>query len=119
MKVVHHSNYLLWFELGRTGLLEAVGFPYHELELSGTLFPVIEYSCRMTGSADYGDTVSIETTIEFLRSRRVLFNYRVLNRGSLIATGSTTHVPVDATYKAKRMPKELVDALADYVGDAQ
>lgn len=115
MGVVHHSTYLYWFEIGRTGLLAHVGYPYHELERSGTLFPVTEYACRMVGSSDYGDTVEVETSIDFLRSRGVVFAYKVFNRGELIATGVTRHVPVDANHKVRRMPEALVRALSDYV----
>ncbi|MEE9271299.1 MAG: thioesterase family protein [Candidatus Krumholzibacteria bacterium] len=115
MKVVHHSTYLTWFEVGRTSLLAAAGFPYHELEASGTRFPVIEYSCRMTGVADYGDTVRIDTAIESLRSRTVVFSYRAYNRDQLIATGISKHIAVDGDHKPRRMERALVDALQEYV----
>ncbi len=74
MQVVHHSTYLYWFEIGRTGLLASAGYPYHELEIAGTRFPVVEYSCRLVGAADYGDAVRIETHISALRSRSVVFS---------------------------------------------
>lgn len=115
MRLVHHSTYLLWFEIGRTGLLEAAGFPYRELEESGTLFPVIEFACRFTGSADYGDTVTIETRITSLRSRSIEFSYRLFNRGKIIVTGTTRHVAVDQSQKAKRLPEAVLRALEEYV----
>jgi acyl-CoA thioester hydrolase len=115
MRVVHHSTYLLWFELGRTGLLAAAGFPYAELEASGTLFPVVVFACRLNGSADYGDTVKIETRIANLRSRSVEFSYKISNRGKVIATGMTRHVAADSSQKAKRLPDDLLRALALYV----
>lgn len=115
MGVVHHSTYLFWFEIGRTSLLAHVGFPYHELELSGTLFPVVEYACRMVGSSDYGDTVQIETSIDHLRSRSVVFAYNIINRGEIIARGLSKHVPVDAEHKVRRLPEALVRALGPYV----
>jgi len=115
MRVVHHSTYLLWFEVGRTGLLASAGFPYRELEVSGTLFAVVEYACRLTSSTDYGDAVTIETRITSLRSRSVEFSYRVFKKGEVIATGSTRHVAVDQTLKAKRIPDPLRGALEEYV----
>ena len=115
MRLVHHSTYLLWFEIGRTGLLAAAGFPYRELEESGTLFPVIEFGCRFTGSADYGDTVTIETRITSLRSRSVEFSYRIFNGGKIIVTGMTRHVAMDHGQKAKRLPEALLRALEEYV----
>ena len=115
MKVVHHSTYLLWFEIGRMGLLAAAGFPYDQLEASGTLFPVVVFACRLNDSADFGDTVTIETRIANLRSRSVEFSYKILNQGKVIASGMTRHVAVDASQKAKRLPDDLLRALAMYV----
>jgi acyl-CoA thioester hydrolase len=115
MKVVHHSTYLYWFEVGRTGLLGEAGYPYHELEASGTIFPVIEFSCRLVGSADYGDRVRIETHIIALRSRSCTCSYAVFNRDGLIAAGTTLHVCVNTANKTHRLPGELLEALQSYV----
>ena len=115
MQVVHHANYLLWFEIGRTALLESAGYPYHELEASGTRFPVIEYGCHLTGSADYGDRVRIDTHISKLRSRTVEFAYEVFNGEKRIATGMTKHVAADLDQKPRRLDAPLLDALRDYV----
>ncbi len=114
MQVVHHSTFLLWFEIGRTGLLAEAGFPYHALEEGGTLFPVVEYSCRISGSADYGDTVEIETRLSSVRSRSVVFSYQITNRGTVIATGATTHIAVDRDRKTARLPDALFEALRKY-----
>jgi acyl-CoA thioester hydrolase len=115
MQVVHHSTYLLWFEIGRTGLLAEAGFPYHELEENGMLYPVLEFSCRMVGSVDYGDTVTIETRVAEVRSRAVGFEYTVTNNGRLIATGMTRHVSSDANLKPRRMADELIAGLERYL----
>jgi acyl-CoA thioester hydrolase len=114
MQVAHHSTYLLWFEIGRTALLAEAGFPYDALERGGTLFPVVEYWCRMSGSVDYGDTVDIETGVANVRSRWVEFCYEVKNRGRTIARGGTKHVPVDRDKKAKRLPDGLFRALLQW-----
>ena len=114
MKVVHHSTYLSWFEVGRTSLLAAAGFPYHELEASGMLFPVIEYSCRLVGAADYGDRVRVETHIRRLRSRTVEFAYQAFNGDTLIATGISKHIAVDANHKPRRLPDGLMKVLEKY-----
>ena len=115
MQVVHHSTYLLWFEIGRTGLLAEAGFPYHELEENGMLYPVLEFFCRMVGSVDYGDTVTIETRVAEVRSRAVRFEYTVTNNGRLIATGMTRHVSSDANLKPRRMADELIAGLERYL----
>jgi acyl-CoA thioester hydrolase len=114
MGIVHHSTYLLWFELGRTGLLAAAGFPYAGLEREGTLFPVVEFACRLVGSADYGDTVTIETRVCGLRSRMVEFAYRVINKGEVLAIGKTRHVATGRDLKPRRLPDGLFAALRGF-----
>src|SRR5512147_1090616 len=52
MGVAHHSSYLLWFEIGRTGLLREAGHGYRGLEADGVMLPVVEYGCRFLKSAD-------------------------------------------------------------------
>jgi acyl-CoA thioester hydrolase len=42
MGVVHHANYLVWFELGRSELCRARGFSYREMEADGALLVVAE-----------------------------------------------------------------------------
>ena len=116
MRLVHHSTYLVWFEIGRTELLASAGFSYHDVEAAGTLLPVIEFACHFYGPADYGDTVRIETRVSRLRSRSVEFTYEVFNRGKRIAKGMTRHVPVDVNQKPKRLPDPLYKALLERAG---
>ncbi len=35
MGVVHHTNYIVWFEVGRTDLLRQLGLSYRDLEGRG------------------------------------------------------------------------------------
>ena len=35
MKVVHHSNYIRWFEEARVELMEKIGCPYDKMEEKG------------------------------------------------------------------------------------
>ena len=41
MGVVHHSNYIRWFEEARAEWMEAVGLPYAQLEAEGIASPVL------------------------------------------------------------------------------
>ena len=70
MGVAHHSSYLLWFELARTGLLREAGHAYRDLESNDVRLPVIEYGCRFLRSADYDDTLVIETRLRGAPRRR-------------------------------------------------
>jgi len=115
MKVAHHSSFLVWFEVGRTELLEKVGFPYWKMEENGYYLPVVSFSCRIRGSADYGERVVVETWVEELGSRMIVFGYQVTKNGKAIAGGQTRHLSVDSSNGYRRLPPELLDALRPFV----
>lgn len=114
MGVAHHSSYLLWFEIARTGLLREAGHAYRDLESSGVRLPVIEYGCRFVKSADYDDALEIETSVRDLRSRMVTFDYVVRRAGDVLARGFTHHVCVDSNQRPRRFPDDVLGGLAAF-----
>jgi acyl-CoA thioester hydrolase len=118
MGVAHHSSYLLWFELGRTGLLREVGFAYRDLERSGFMLPVMEYHCRFYRGAEYDDRVAVETTVTERRSRTVTFSYRVLRGDVTLVEGWTRHLCVDSGNRPRRIPAEVLEAMAPFSAPA-
>jgi len=112
MGVAHHSSYLLWFELARTGMLREAGHPYRAMEEAGALLPVIEYGCRFHRGAEYDDTVEIHTRVSELRSRAVTFEYRCFRDGELLAAGFTRHVCATLDNRPRRLPEDVRAALA-------
>jgi acyl-CoA thioester hydrolase len=115
MGVAHHSSYLLWFELARTGLLREAGHAYRDLEKSGVLLPVLEYGCKFLKSADYDDRLRIETAVRDLKSRTVTFQYTVYRGDERLADGFTYHVCVDNNFKTRRFPNEVLEAMEPYI----
>lgn len=115
MGVAHHSSYLLWFELARTGLLREAGHAYRDLEKSGVLLPVLEYGCKFLKSADYDDRLRIQTAVRDLKSRTVTFQYTVYRGDERLAEGFTYHVCVDDNFKTRRFPNEVLKAMEPYL----
>jgi len=115
MGVAHHSSYLPWFELGRTGLLKEAGHSYREMENRGFLLPVVEYGCKMRVGAKYDDVLTVETVVESLRSRTLTFSYRVLRGTTLLATGWTKHLCVDPDNNIRSLPPDIAGAVAPYL----
>ena len=70
MGVVYHSNYFVWFEVGRTSLIRKLGVSYRDLEAKGIILPVIEANCTYQSPARYEDVVRIETTVAELTPAR-------------------------------------------------
>jgi acyl-CoA thioester hydrolase len=92
MGVVHHANYLVWFELARTELCREAGLHYAEIEDNGYYLVVTEASARYRRGSRYGDSVSVVCWIEKLESRGLRFAYEVLRGDERLATGHTHHI---------------------------
>ena len=114
MRLAHHSSYLLWFEIARTGLLEEAGHAYREMEEDDRLLPVVEYGCRFLGGADYADVLRIDTTVTEMRSRAVRFRYRVWRGEELIAEGWTRHFCATREKVPRRIGNDILEAIAPW-----
>jgi acyl-CoA thioester hydrolase len=110
MGVVHHANYIVWFELARTHLCALSGFHYSEIEHHGYLLVVTGVQVSYRRPARYGDQVRVVCWAERLASRGVHFAYEV-RRGredddELIATGRTEHIWTErASGRPCRLPE--------------
>lgn len=107
MGVVHHSNYFVWFELGRTEYIKKLGITYTEIENKGILLPVMEAKCKYINSAKYEDEIVIETKIKEISYSKIIFEYNVLEVKSnmLIAKGETLHPYVNKEFKPRNIKK--------------
>ncbi|MFB9972829.1 acyl-CoA thioesterase [Allobacillus sp. SKP2-8] len=95
MGVVYHSNYFVWFEIGRTRLIEQLGFDYLAMEQEGILAPVIDIQASYKTPVRYGQTARVETKISEYNGFRVTYSYKVYTEDNqLSVTGTSTHVCV-------------------------
>lgn len=92
MGVVHHANYLVWFELARTHLCAAAGHPYADIERSGVILMVSAAELRYRLPARYGERVRVACWMTELRSRSLRFAYEVRRAGELLVSGTTDHL---------------------------
>lgn len=114
MGIVHHSNYLIWFEAGRSDLCRARGFSYKEMEENDdALMVVAETYVRYKSPSYYDDLLHVRTRIAEIRSRSIRFIYEIV-RGSddtLIAEGETLHLVTDSSKRVKQIPDTYKDKL--------
>ena len=111
MGIVYHSNYFIWFEIGRTELFKKMGISYHDLEKNGYFLVVTEVNCKYRAPATYDDEVEILTRLTELKNSALTFDYEVRKKEVLITNGSTRHVFVDANGKITKVPITLFEAL--------
>jgi acyl-CoA thioester hydrolase, YbgC/YbaW family len=110
MGVVHHSVYLVWFEVGRTEWLRQQGLSYRECEEKGWLLPVVESGIRHLSPARYDDLIEIETNYIPEPGATFRFDYvaHCPDNGRVLATGFTKHVCIDKTNRVnKEATKDL------------
>lgn len=117
MGIAHHSNYIVWYEIGRTDLCRAAGFPYTEIERRGYLLVVAEVTCRYRTPFRYDDEVVIRTHIADLGSRAIRFGYQLMSVGGTVhADGSSHHIWVDSgTRRPVRADGEVVAAFRSWL----
>jgi len=107
MGVVYHSNFFIWFEIGRVELFRELGVVYKEMEEKDDCYIVVgECQCRFKRPARYDDVLRIRTRIAEASKRKIKFGYEVVNSatGELLATGDTTHIICDRLGRSKSLP---------------
>lgn len=77
MGIVHHSNYIRWFEEARVDLLQQLGFGYDRIESEGFSSPVLEVHCQYKTMARFGDTVTISARITGYNGVRMTLHYEI------------------------------------------
>lgn len=118
MGIVYHSNYVVWFDVGRTELLRSLGFNYRHLEEIGLMLPVVEVKVKYKSPAYYDDLIQIETCILEVSRVKVKFGYRVYRDEKLLAEGYTVHGFTDSNLKPIALNKfnpELYNILLNNV----
>lgn len=123
MGVVHHSNYICWFELGRTEMMRAHGFDYAALERDGCLLAVVDVGLRYLAPARFGEEIRIETWIAEVERVRVRFEYAVrrgdgADGGALLCRGHTLLASCDRALKPRRLPDAVRTRMVALAGAA-
>ncbi len=78
MGIVHHSNYLHWFEKGRVELLRAVGLDLNEMMQDGIVFPIIEVNMKYKNTCAFDDEYEVQTTLVNLNKVRTEYEQKVI-----------------------------------------
>jgi acyl-CoA thioester hydrolase len=105
MGIVHHTNYINYFEIARTEFLREEGYPYSILEKQGIWLPIKSVYCEYKSPARYDDLLTINTWVEELKSATVIMAYEINRKetGELIAKGTTKHPITDNKLKPLRL----------------
>lgn len=115
MSVAHHSNYYVWFEMGRFVLTKNIlSAGYREVTGQKLLAPVLRSHCRHYSFAAFDDKLRLIVKMKPSDSVKLIFYYelRHLKTGKLVAIGKTEHTLIDENRNLILMwPKNLLDEL--------
>ncbi|MGH9509907.1 MAG: acyl-CoA thioesterase [Terriglobales bacterium] len=109
MGVVYHSNFIIWFEVGRVELLRQMGFSYKEMEQQDDChIAVVDVRCRYKAPARYDEQIIVRTELKNLRDSLLHFGYTVERAadGTVLAEGETTHMVVDRNFAKRPLPEK-------------
>jgi acyl-CoA thioester hydrolase len=118
MGVVYHSNYLIWFEVGRVELIRQLGLDYKRLEEEyGCGITVVDVHVRYRAPARYDDELVVQTTLLAARGPVIRFGYKILREedGVLLCEGETMHVVVGKDMKKRSLPPKYAERFAAHL----
>ena len=107
MGLLHHANYLVYFEQGRTELLRAQGFSYRDIEDQGFYLVLTKLQVRYKSPAYYDDLLTLRTSVMRTTLVKIEHKYELLRDGMLLAEGETTLGCVDREGKVQQLPDSL------------
>ena len=118
MGVVYHSNYLIWFEVGRVELMRALGFEYKDMERDDDTFIVVaDAHCRYHHPARYDELLTVRTRIAEAKNRTLKFGYELFRQSDnkLLAEGHTIHVACNRAGHVRQFPEKYKHAFLSIV----
>ena len=119
MGIIHHPQYLIWCEIGRTDYIREFGASYAELERAGLLLAVAEVMVRYVASARYDESITVETALERVQSRALTFAYRIYRDDprprTLLATATTKLVATTRDGATRLLPADLLEKFRNAV----
>lgn len=113
MGVVYHSNYLIWFEVGRVEIMRSLGFDYKKMEAEDDCYLVVaEVQCRYHHPARYDELLTVRTRILAAKNRMLKFGYELFRQPDqkLLATGYSTHISCRRDGHVKHFPEKYKNA---------
>lgn len=116
MGIVHHSNYIRYFECGRNDALIKLGLPIQKIEEAGIMMPVVNVVCNYKVPAKHGEKLRIVSTVMYPPKARIIIETSIFNeKNHLVCSGSVTLGFINKdTRRATRVPQYILEKFAPY-----
>ena len=120
MAVVHHSNYIRYFEIARDEMMIQLGFPIERCEAElGVLVPIVSVECRFRHPARMGDVLTATAEVKRVPQAKMVIAQTVVNQdGVLCAEGTVTLGFLNKeTFTPVRCPEKLTALFEEHIND--
>jgi acyl-CoA thioester hydrolase len=111
MGVVYHSNYIIWFEVGRVEMMRQLGLVYRDMEKQDDIhIAVADVHCRFKAPALYDDLLTVRTRLVNVRGSVLHFGYEIVRPGDgkLLAEGESVHIAVNSKFERMHLPQRYL-----------
>ncbi len=117
MGIVHHSNYIRFFEEARCALLEDAELPYDLMESKGIMSPVLGVACKYKQHLTFGDTIEVRAYIKEFTGVKFTVAYVIYNKetGNLCVEGESNHCFTDSNLKPLNIKKHHNDVYEKFI----
>lgn len=115
MGIVHHANYVRYFELARVRLLEEHHRPYTEYLSDGRHFAVTRVEVEYHQAARFDDRLGVTCWLTWVRGASLGVAYRITRGETALVSGITEHALVDNDGRPRRIPMAAREQLAALV----
>jgi acyl-CoA thioester hydrolase len=105
MGFLHHANYFVYFEMGRTELLRAQGGNYREIEEQGLFMVVVSLECKYRKPARYDDVLTVKTRVARVTPAKIEHEYRITRDDVLLTEAKSVLACVDRSGIVQRLPE--------------
>ena len=117
MGIVHHSNYIRYFECGRSAMMADIGLPIEMIEQAGVMLPIVAVECKYKRPAKMGDRIRIVSIMDKVPAAKLVVRSEIYNQNDeRLVEGSVTLGFIDAqTRRPIRCPQVFISAVEKHI----
>ena len=119
MGIVHHSNYIRYFECARNNMMREFGYPIEKCEEDGVTIPIVSLECRYKYSLRMGDVARVVAIVDSVPMAKLRIRQEVYNQDDVLCAAGEVVLGFlnKATGRPARAPQQLVDAIEKHIND--
>ena len=113
--IVFYGNYATYQDETFTEFMDAVGYPYDEVEEQGWDVHVVNLELNYRKPAEFRDRLTNAMRVTAIEESSLEFAYECRNAGGeLLVEGTVVHVAVDDDGSPTRVPDEFREAVVEF-----